>query len=364
MEKCNGLYRRDGKLVYIKQPEVNELNFIKELWSDYETMKDVGGTFELPEEKWELFYKKMISPTDGKNFYCLIYNYDNIPVGEVSFHGYDSATKIARFNIKVQNRFRNNGYGSEATRLMLEYYFNEFGGKIIMDTVGNEVGKNTIAKAGFEAIRKYGNEITYRLTKENFLKIHKSEKRRVGIILYDNCDLLSVTTAYEIFSLANEEKEIAFEVFTLGANSGTVKTSVGMKLEIQYTLESIKELDILILPSINELEELLTNTDIMEFIKKHFDELEVILGIGISSLLLAKSGFLEGLTVNIDGIYKEEFENNINRVNWSNRSIVDNGRIILCNNVKATMEASIYIIKKLLGEEKSEKILEILECKR
>lgn len=364
MESYRGLYRRDGKLVYIKQPEFSELNYIKELWSDYETMKDVGGTFEFSREKWELFYKKMIVPTDGKNFYCLIYNFENKPVGEVSFHGYDSATKIARFNVKVQYRFRNKGYGSEATRLMLEYYFNEFGGQIMMDTVGNDNGQNAIAKAGFEAIRKHGSEITYRLTKDNFFSIHRAGKRRVGILLYEGCDLLNVTTAYEIFSIAKEVKDDSFQVFTLGEKKDLVKTSVGMELMVDYTLNEVEGLEILVLPNTNNIEAVLKNEPIMYFIKKYFDGLEIVLSLCTGSLLLAKIGLLEGLTVNINDIYKDELKNYISRVNWSSNSIVDNGRVILCNNIYDTLNSSLYVIKKLLGEENSKAVLEFLEAKK
>ncbi|SHI35520.1 Acetyltransferase (GNAT) domain-containing protein [Clostridium cavendishii DSM 21758] len=363
MDKVNGLYRRDGKLVYIKQPEFKDLSFVKELWSDYETMKELGGIFEFHESKWELFYKKMIAPTDGKNFYSLIYNYDNKPVGEVSFHGYDSATKIARFNIKVQNKFRNRGYGSEATRLMLEYYFNEFGGKVIMDTVVTETGKNTIGKFGFEAIRKHGNEITYRLTKDAFLSIHKTEKRRIGIFLYEGCDFMSVATVYEIFSLANKAKDEAFEVFTIGENVGNIKTSVGAELNINISLNDIEKLDILVLPATENIEIILNNEKIQKFINNKFDKLEVVLGIANGALLLVKSGLLEGLMVNIDGIYRDKFKEKLNKVNLSDKSIVDNGRVILANNINNTLDASLYIIKKLLGEDKSREVIEIIEGK-
>ena len=71
MNLREGLYRRNGKKVYIKQPEYNELKFVQELWGDKDTMKDIGGVFNFSENKWEMFYKKMVAPTDGKNFYCL-----------------------------------------------------------------------------------------------------------------------------------------------------------------------------------------------------------------------------------------------------------------------------------------------------
>ena len=94
MLHSDGLYMREGKRIYIKQPILEELEFVASLWSDEETMKDIGGIFSFPRSKWEGFYKKMVYPSDGKNFYCLVYLNDGSPIGEVSFHGYDSSPII------------------------------------------------------------------------------------------------------------------------------------------------------------------------------------------------------------------------------------------------------------------------------
>lgn len=44
----------------------------------------------------------MVLPTDGRNYYSLVYNYDNQPIGEASFHGYDASTQMAKLNVKIK----------------------------------------------------------------------------------------------------------------------------------------------------------------------------------------------------------------------------------------------------------------------
>jgi hypothetical protein len=85
---CSG-FKRKGNLVCLRQPDFNELDYVAKLWSDDETMRDVGGVISFPLERREAWYKRMVNPTDGKNFYCLIYTLDDIPVGEVSFHRFN-----------------------------------------------------------------------------------------------------------------------------------------------------------------------------------------------------------------------------------------------------------------------------------
>ncbi|GAA0115503.1 GNAT family N-acetyltransferase [Clostridium senegalense] len=160
-----------GNLVYIRKPDFEEIDYIKKLWSDEDTMRDVGGAIHYSEYKWENWYKRMVDPGNGKNFYCLIYNMENTPVGEVSFHGYDRNTKTADLNVKVENKYRGNNYGNEAVMLLLEYYFNSYGGEVIFDTVANENGIEALKTWKFEVLEEKGKEVLFRMTKENFNKM-------------------------------------------------------------------------------------------------------------------------------------------------------------------------------------------------
>lgn len=114
----------------------------------------------------------MVKPGDGKNFYCLIYTKENEPVGEVSFHRFDEKKKSAELNIKVQYKFRGKGYAKEALRLLLDYYFNEYGGQVITDDVTNANGQEALKKFGFEIISKSEDRIVFKMTKERFINLY------------------------------------------------------------------------------------------------------------------------------------------------------------------------------------------------
>ncbi|WP_427339829.1 GNAT family N-acetyltransferase [Caloranaerobacter sp. DY30410] len=172
MDKNGNFFKKEGRLIYIKQPEFDELDYVSELWSDENTMKDVGGVVSFPKERRKDWYKKMVKPTDGKNFYCLIYNFENQPVGEVSFHRYDDDSKTAEFNIKIQSKFRGRGYAKEAMKLMLEYYFYEFNGQVMLDNVTSISGQQALNNFGFETVLKTDNSILFKMTKERFKNIY------------------------------------------------------------------------------------------------------------------------------------------------------------------------------------------------
>ncbi|ERI89642.1 hydrolase, NUDIX family [Clostridiales bacterium oral taxon 876 str. F0540] len=164
-------FKKWGSLVYIKQPSIEQLDYVAELWNDEETMKDVGGVISFPIEKRDVWYRKMVQPSDRKNFYCLIFTMDDIPVGEVSFHRYDAEERKADFNIKVQAKYRGKGYAKEAMKLMLSYYFYDIGGQTIYDEVINRNGQEVLKKFGFKAIEKNSQSILFKLTKEKFFEL-------------------------------------------------------------------------------------------------------------------------------------------------------------------------------------------------
>lgn len=138
-------------------------------------MCDVGGIIEFVPERHQSWYERMVKPGDGCNVYCLVYNENQRPVGEISFHCYDENEKSASFNIKIQARYRGKGYAKATMDLMLDYYFNEFGGEVMIDEVINERGIRVLMSYGFEKVDKTEVGILLRLTKDKFNQIQKSD---------------------------------------------------------------------------------------------------------------------------------------------------------------------------------------------
>ena len=163
--------RKEGEFVYIQPPLYEEMTEVAKLWADTKTMKEVGGAIVFSEERWNDWYQRMVEPTDGRNQYCLVYNQAHEVVGEVSFHRFNQILKIADFNIKIYDHHRGKGYAKEATRLMMDYYFNEFGGEILRDEVINEKGQQALAKFGFEMMMATEQGLVFEMTKTRFTSL-------------------------------------------------------------------------------------------------------------------------------------------------------------------------------------------------
>ena len=339
MESNINLYRRNGKSVYIKMPEFNELAYVKELWGDKKNVGDSGEVYSFSRDKWEMFYKKMVYPTDGKNFYCLVYTLDNKPIGEVSFHGYNSATKVARINLKIHYNYRRNGYGEEALRLLLEYYFLQFGGQAIIDTIQTEEAKFLLKKLGFENINSAKNHWTLKLTKKNFLSGNLNNKKVVSILDYNESDIIETNLPFKIFSKANDIlKEEYFNIHYLSEES----------IENNDEVNKITP-NIIIIPGGKGVNRVLDNSKVLLYINKVYKECDYI------------ASFSNGLQLfrnlnNIEGIMVPRSKWKIENTNETDKSFVDNGKIMISLNLIGHIELCLCIIKKVAGDDISKEV--------
>lgn len=361
MNVKNIFYRRDGKEIYIKTPDFEELEYTRKLWADHDSMVDVGKVVEFPKIQWKSFYKKMINPTDGKNLYCLVYTYDNIPVGEASFHGYDSATKTARFNIRIEESKRKKGYGTEAARLILEFYFQEFGGELIVDTVKDDKSRYALEKFGFKFINRNRDQFVYRMSKEEFLINAPLNKKSIGIVVYNGVDTLNVILAISIFSKINEIMgEEIFSINIIGETKGYINTLKDIRIDINKTFnESVEEsYDIIVLPPTNN-EEKIMSLEFTKFLESASKKCDMIIASEEGIIPLMKVGGVRGLKITINDIYKDKYKDLIAQSLLSDKNIIDNGRIIIFKGFENCMNGYLYTIKRLCGEHIYEKLLSI-----
>lgn len=332
MVKRHNLYIRRGNKVYIRNPQLKELSFVEKLWGNEESMKDIGGTYLFPKEKWEMFYRKMVYPTDGKNFFCLIYDLQDNPVGEVSFHGYNSITKVARINVKVHYKYRGLGYGSEALKLLLEYYFWNFGGEAIIDSVDTKEAKRLFEKLGFEVINKFKDQVTYKLEKSRFSAYDKKDTKDVYILCYDNMNILDYSIAVKIFNTANTLLKSNYFNISLVSDKKEVVTEGKIHFYVeQSSNEVINEKSILIIPGSDSKESNLDKSYLINYIKKEYL---------ISDYIVLLSKELNFLKEFLGGEVLE-----------GDNNLLDYGKVIIARDYKENINACINIIRNILGEE-------------
>ncbi len=122
--------------------------------NDPEVTHGLGYVRPYTREAGEQWYERAAAGADGILF--TIYELSSpTPIGSVGLHDLDQRNGRATFGISIgDKRFWNRGYGTEATRLMLDYAFNVQGLHNVMLSVYsfNARAQRAYEKAGFRLI--------------------------------------------------------------------------------------------------------------------------------------------------------------------------------------------------------------------
>jgi RimJ/RimL family protein N-acetyltransferase len=124
--------------LYLKVPEIDELDYRRKLLSDADTMSynmgyGVDGTGCCPatEEQAKAWYRDWFSTPD--RYYAYIMRSDDgKPVGDVDIH-YDKNCGVHMVGVVIEAQHRGNGYSEEALCLLADKAFNELGLEKIAD---------------------------------------------------------------------------------------------------------------------------------------------------------------------------------------------------------------------------------------
>jgi len=125
----------------------------------------------MTEEQMARWHEQMVDPGRGTDLFTIIYDEKDLPIDEISFHRLDRDAMQADVNIKVRADRRGRGYGNEAMRLFLDYFFLKLGGERMTDDLAleNVAGQRTLENFGFRHNPELKNAYRLELIREDYL---------------------------------------------------------------------------------------------------------------------------------------------------------------------------------------------------
>lgn len=125
-------------------------------------------------------------------------------------------------------------------------------------------------------------------------------RRNVGIVIFENVEVLDFCGPFEVFSAArmNEEKRreepAPFNVFLVAESKAPVVTIGGMKVLPDHDLDRCPPLDILVVPGGWGARKEMTNQRLLAWIEARSKQVETLTSVCTGSLILGKAGLLDG----------------------------------------------------------------------
>ncbi|MDU2064254.1 MAG: DJ-1/PfpI family protein [Sporomusaceae bacterium] len=179
--------------------------------------------------------------------------------------------------------------------------------------------------------------------------------RQVGILLFDEVEVLDFAGPFEVFSLARQPKSEfqPFSVHTISEQGKMIKARNGLLVQPGFSFATAPKLDILIIPGGYGAEEIeINNKNLIAWIQNQHKLGEITASVCTGAFLLAKAGLLDGKRATTHWMDLEQLAMDFPRIKVErNSKFVDEGQIITSGGIAAGIVMSLHIVKRLLGEE-------------
>ena len=183
------------------------------------------------------------------------------------------------------------------------------------------------------------------------------DRKPVGIVLFDNVEVLDFCGPFEVFSSArlNEEKRreepSPFEVLLIAEREAPVIASGGMKVIPGYTFESCPRLDILVVPGGWGTRKELNNPVMLDWLRERNLQVETLTSVCTGSMLLGFAGLLNGLHATTHWRSLDWMRDSFPAVIVEHdKHVVEDGRVVTSAGISAGIDMALKVVSRYYGE--------------
>lgn len=181
----------------------------------------------------------------------------------------------------------------------------------------------------------------------------------VGILIYDEVELLDMAGPYEVFTTASRVHGRGqpagtpplFQVFTLARGLAPVHARAGLRLQPDFSLFEHPPLDCAIVPG-GVVTQALGQPELSDWIAAQARSARILASVCTGALLLAQAGVLDGLAATTH--WEDLAELRALRPGLAVREgvrWVDQGAIVTSAGISAGMDMSLHLVERLQGRE-------------
>jgi transcriptional regulator GlxA family with amidase domain len=183
-------------------------------------------------------------------------------------------------------------------------------------------------------------------------------RKRVGIVIFDEIEVLDFCGPFEVFSVTrlNEERRreepSPFETLLISQLDQAVTTAGGMKVVPDFTFDNCPELDILVIPGGWGTRKEMHNQVMLSFVRSRAPRVEKLASVCTGSLILGNSGLLDGLRATTHWRCLQMMQELFPKVMVDSKShVVKAGRIITSAGISAGIDMALHVVADYFGED-------------
>ncbi|WP_166244771.1 DJ-1/PfpI family protein [Paenibacillus turpanensis] len=188
------------------------------------------------------------------------------------------------------------------------------------------------------------------------------QARNVAILIFDLVEPLDFVGPFEVFiSASNRGKDL--KVYTVAEYERPVNAIGNLSINSAYTFDTCPKPDILVVPGGWGSRKEMWNETLTTWIREVSNDVEILLTVCTGALIVAKTNVLDGLKVTTNRSAIDELRDNVSptTIVLDDVRYVDNGKIVLSAGVSAGIDAALYVVERLFGEERAVQTARMME---
>jgi transcriptional regulator GlxA family with amidase domain len=183
-------------------------------------------------------------------------------------------------------------------------------------------------------------------------------RKRVGIVLFEDIEVLDFCGPFEVFSATrlNEkrrrEEPSPFEVLLVAECPGPVTTTGGMTVLPHYLFENCPRLDVVVAPGGWGTRRELKNPVMLRWLGDRAAEAETVTAVCTGSMLLGFAGLLDGLHATTHWRSLDWMRDSFPSVTVVyDKHFVEDGRVFTSAGISAGIDMTLKVVARYFGEE-------------
>ena len=193
-------------------------------------------------------------------------------------------------------------------------------------------------------------------------------QRRVGILVFDEVEVLDFCGPFEAFSVARldedrrREEPSPYEVVLVAQTGGIVVAMGGLKVMPDHTLEDCPPLDVLVVPGGWGTRRKMLNGELVSWISERGREVGTMTSVCTGSLLLGKAGLLDGKRATTHwkalDLMRESFPT-VTVV--EDQHVVEEGDLLTSAGISAGIDMALRVVARHHGEDVARRTARYME---
>jgi transcriptional regulator GlxA family with amidase domain len=174
--------------------------------------------------------------------------------------------------------------------------------------------------------------------------------RTLGVLLFDQFELLDVFGPLEMFGMLDED----FTIRLLSEQAAVVASAQGPRSVIDDHFADDRAYDVLLVPGGMGTRREVGNRALLDWLARSADRVQIVASVCTGSALLAKAGLLDGRRATTNKLAFDWVASQGPGVHWERRARwVEEGKFFTSSGVSAGMDMALALIARLHGTERA-----------